>query len=74
MGHDTSTPLTRREETILTTALDRGYFDVPRRVALSDLADDLDTTDVELSERLREGTATLLRHHRDEVRPSRDGR
>jgi predicted DNA binding protein len=70
MSHDTSTPLTRREETILTTALDRGYFDVPRRVALSDLADDLDMTAAELSERLRQGTATVLRHHRDETRPA----
>jgi hypothetical protein len=40
---------------------------------LTDLADDLETTDVELSERLWQGTATLLYHHRDEMRPAGDG-
>lgn len=68
------TSLSQRERDVLYAALDRGYFDVPRQVPLTELADELDTTDVELSAQLRQATATLVQHHRHELRPSRDGR
>jgi predicted DNA binding protein len=63
MKDETTPPLTSRETEALYTALDRGYFDVPRHISLSALADELDTTDVELHERLRQGTAALLQSH-----------
>lgn len=65
MKNGTTATLTQREETALYTALDRGYFDVPRRISLSALATALDTTDVELQERLHVGTASLLASYRD---------
>jgi predicted DNA binding protein len=63
---NTATPsLTRRERDARYTALG-AYFDVARRVPLADLAEVLGTTDDEPSERLGEGAAALLQHHRDE--------
>jgi predicted DNA binding protein len=67
MKDNTATSLSHREREALRTAFDQGYFDVPRHVPLNDLADRLDTTDVELSKLLRRGTATLLRQHYDEL-------
>jgi hypothetical protein len=59
--------LTQHECDVLCTALDQGYYDVPRGVTLSDLADEFDMTDVEVSEQLRQGTKTLLRDYRDKM-------
>jgi hypothetical protein len=70
MTINTTPSLTQRECDALYAALDQGYFDVPRQVPLTELADDLDTTGVELSERLRTGTEALLQHHRGESRAS----
>jgi hypothetical protein len=68
-----------RERTALRTALDLGYFEVPRRTTLSELADALETTDVEASRRVRNGMASLLRENRDSLallssRDRRNGR
>lgn len=49
---------TQRET--LRTALEAGYFDVPRRIALTELADRQGVSDQAASERLRRGLGTLL--------------
>ena len=51
----------------LTTAVERGYFRVPRQTTLVDLADAHDISDVEASERLRTGIDVALREYLDEV-------
>lgn len=60
------TPLTDAERAAVYTALDRGYFAVPRRASLSEIAEELETTDVEASERLRCGVAAVLEAYRTE--------
>lgn len=44
----------------LVTALERGYFEVPRRVDLVDLAAEVGVSDAAVSQRLRRGIASLL--------------
>jgi hypothetical protein len=53
--------LTPSQEAVLLTALERGYFEVPRKVTLSAVADELDISTQAASERLRRGLTTLLR-------------
>jgi predicted DNA binding protein len=45
---------------ILHLASERGYFDVPRRASLADLAEDLDVSSQAASERLRRGLDSLV--------------
>jgi|AntDeeMetagen134_2_1112570.scaffolds.fasta_scaffold00361_19 predicted DNA binding protein len=52
---------------LLRTAVERGYFRVPRQTSLVDLADAHDISDVEASERLRTELDTALREHLDGV-------
>ncbi|WP_323172549.1 helix-turn-helix domain-containing protein [Natrialba sp. PRR66] len=52
--------LTAHQREALLTALERGYFEVPRTVTLSELAAELDISDQALSARLRRGQANLL--------------
>ena len=52
---------------LLTTAVERGYFKVPRETSLVDLADAHGISDVEASERLRAGIDVVLREHLDGV-------
>lgn len=55
------TPLLSTEQrNALVQAYRRGYFEVPRRVSLGDIADSLGISDSALSQRLRRGTATLI--------------
>jgi predicted DNA binding protein len=54
------------EQQIALVALERGYFDVPRRTPLAELADELGMGDVELSRRLRRGVAAIARRYRDD--------
>lgn len=54
----TLTPTQRRS---LVAALERGYFDVPRRTSMTTLADELDISTNALSERLRRATANVVR-------------
>lgn len=54
--------LTRRQREVLRTALERGYFEVPRRVTLEELADELEISDQALSALVRRGLANHLRH------------
>ncbi|ELZ02526.1 helix-turn-helix domain-containing protein [Natrialba asiatica] len=52
--------LTAHQREALLTALERGYFEVPRTVTLSELAAELDISDQALSARLRRGQTNLL--------------
>ncbi|ELY98301.1 bacterio-opsin activator HTH domain-containing protein [Natrialba chahannaoensis JCM 10990] len=54
--------LTEHQREALQTALDRGYFDVPRAATLSEVSDELGISDQALSARLRRGQANLLWH------------
>lgn len=53
--------VTPGQRSALVGALEGGYFDVPRGTTMSDLADELDVSTNALSERLRRGTANLVR-------------
>lgn len=41
-------------------ALERGYFDVPRQVNLTGLAEEMDVSDTAVSQRIRRGITGLL--------------
>lgn len=56
------TELTPKQREALCRALEAGYFDVPRGIHLAELADEFGITDNAMSERLRRGTATLIRN------------
>lgn len=48
---------------LLQTAVERGYFKVPRQISLVSLADAHDISDIEASQRLRTEIDTVLREH-----------
>ncbi len=50
---------------LLNTAVERGYFRVPRQTSLVDIADAHDMSDVEASKQLRSEIDTVLREHLD---------
>jgi len=52
--------LTEQQRVALATACRRGYFEVPRRVDLDELAEDLGISHQSLSERLRRGHQALV--------------
>jgi len=52
--------LTETQRDTLLTALQAGYFDVPRRINLQDLAEQFGISDTALSQRLRRGLTELL--------------
>lgn len=56
---DGSGPSEKQREALV-LAWERGYFDVPRDVELSDLAADLGISDTALSQRLRRGMSALV--------------
>ena len=49
-----------KQRATLEVALEAGYFDVPRRVTLADLANELGISEQGVSERLRRGLSTFL--------------
>lgn len=61
---DDEGPLTDVQRQTLYAALDAGYFEVPRKVTLTELADDLDVSDNAVSQRLRRAISTLIRRQR----------
>lgn len=62
-GRTTSEPsLTPKQREALCLALETGYFEIPREASLIELANELGITDNAMSERLRRGTATLVRN------------
>ncbi|WP_187695785.1 DUF7344 domain-containing protein [Haloplanus rubicundus] len=52
--------LTTNERETLRLALERGYFAVPRETTLVDLSNELNRSDVQVSEEIRQGIATVL--------------
>ncbi|WP_254546535.1 helix-turn-helix domain-containing protein [Halomarina pelagica] len=54
--------LTDEQYRALTLACERGYYDVPKRVELNDLAEEIGLSHQALSERLRRGNRALIRH------------
>jgi predicted DNA binding protein len=55
-----TTALTGRQRAVLISALDAGYFEIPREASLEDLADELDISPNAASERLRRGVRNLV--------------
>lgn len=53
-------PLTKTQYETIVTAYELGYFDVPRKVTLKELAAELDVSHQALSERLRRSHAALV--------------
>lgn len=53
--------LTLKQRNALCRALETGYFEIPRKTSLVDLANEFGITDNAMSERLRRGMATLVR-------------
>ncbi|QLD87016.1 helix-turn-helix domain-containing protein [Natronomonas halophila] len=64
--------LTDRQREALAAAHEMGYFEVPRRSSLGDVADALDISASSLSERLRRAQSSLVESALDEA--ERDGR
>lgn len=62
--------LTESQHISLTKAKELGYYDVPRRISLSELSDELDISHQALSERLRRGHANLIDRTLDSNRES----
>jgi hypothetical protein len=56
LGHG----ITETQHATLQAALEKGYFDVPRRINLTDLAVELGVSDTAASQRIRRGISTLL--------------
>ncbi|WP_117593485.1 helix-turn-helix domain-containing protein [Haloprofundus halophilus] len=54
--------LTNEQREALFLAFERGYFDSPSRVTLTELADELEITQQALSQRIRRGNEQLLEH------------
>lgn len=60
---DDEDALTDVQQETLLTAFELGYFEVPRNVTLTELAEELDISDSAVSQRLRRGMATLVARH-----------
>ena len=59
--NDRPLDLTDEQREAIELALERGYFEVPRRATLSDLAAELGVSQQAISERLRRGTNKVMR-------------
>jgi predicted DNA binding protein len=60
---DVENPLTPRQETVLQTAFERGYFDEPKGVALVDLAKQFDVSVSTASEIIRKAQRKLMQEY-----------
>ena len=54
--------LTRQQHETLTTASREGYFEVPRRLSMEELAEELGLSSNAVSQRIRRGTGNLVRN------------
>jgi len=54
--------LTCPQREALVTAVERGYYEIPRRISTQELADELSISDQATTERLRRGIDELVRH------------
>lgn len=61
-GRITTYGVTDRQREALVRAFEMGYFDVPRRTTLDEVADEFDITNQAVSTRLRRGLQNLLKH------------
>jgi len=52
--------LTAKQEMIIKTALDRGYYDFPRRIGIRELSDMFNVSTASLSETLRRGQRKII--------------
>ena len=52
--------LTDKQHEVIATALEMGYFEIPRDCTLQDLASELDISHQAASERLRRGMKTIV--------------
>lgn len=55
-----SAKLTDSQREALITAYELGYFEIPRQVSMTEIADRCEVSSQAISERLRRGTATLI--------------
>lgn len=62
--------LTGRQEQVLDEAIERGYYDSPRRTTLVNLADELDTAKSTCSEILHRAEGRVLKEYRSDDRDS----
>jgi hypothetical protein len=67
-------PLTQAQRETLELAVEKGYFDIPRRATLSELADELGVSDQATSERIRRGIHAMLSHRLQTDLPEAVGR
>lgn len=59
-GSPTADRLTPKQREALSRAVTGGYFEVPRRTTLGDIARELDVSDTAVSQRIRRGISNLL--------------
>lgn len=59
-SEETDTGLTDAQREALVTALELGYFEVPRANGLETVGEELDISDTAVSERIRRGTRSLI--------------
>jgi len=52
--------MTAAQQSLIERAYEEGYFDVPRKITLAELADDLGISDQSVNERLRRGLSALI--------------
>jgi predicted DNA binding protein len=55
--------LTARQERIIKTALERGYYDFPKRIGIRELARLFDISTASVSETLRRGQKKIIEHY-----------
>lgn len=60
--------LTERQQWLLDEAIERGYYDTPRRTTLVDLADELDIAKSTCSEILHRAEERVLKEYRNDDR------
>lgn len=70
LPHDTVPELTARQAELLQFCKDRGYYEIPRRVTLRDLAQDLGISPTALSKALRRAEARILSAYVERIRHS----
>jgi len=58
---DDSSFVTRRQETAVRAALDKGYYDYPRRVSLQEMARSFGVTSSTMGEILQRGERNIIR-------------
>ncbi|MEA3559898.1 MAG: helix-turn-helix domain-containing protein [Candidatus Thermoplasmatota archaeon] len=60
---DDKESLTSRQEKIIKTALDRGYYDFPKRIGIRELARIFEISTASVSETLRRGQKKIIEHY-----------